>query len=276
VKAVNLIPPESRKGVHADVRALRGPGTFVVGVLLVVLALVTLYVMASKKVSDSQRQLAGLQEQLDQTQALATKLNGYTQFAALAQARVQTVQQIASGRFDWHQALSDLSRVVPANTALTSVSATVSPSSGAAGAAASSAGGLRGDITVPAFELSGCTATEDDVSRLMSRLRLIRGVSRVTLSDAVKPATAAPSSPSTPVSASSSPGGCGANAPTFDVVVFFQPLPTVGATPTTPGATPTSATDTPAGAAAAASSAGATGATGATGSTGATTTGSSQ
>jgi Tfp pilus assembly protein PilN len=257
VKAVNLIPVEARKGVHADVRALRGPGTIVVGVLLAVLGMVTLYVMSSNKVSQSRNQLAGLQQELSQTQSLATRLSGYTQFAALAKARVQTVQEIASGRFAWDQALSDLSKVVPANTSLTSVSATVSPTSGSSGT--SSAGGLRGDIANPAFELSGCTATQDDVARLMSQLRLMRGVSRVTLADAVKsPAGAAPAPSS---SSTGSPTGCGANAPTFDLVVFFQPLATVVA-PAVGATGAAGATDTGAGAAAAASSAGATGATG--------------
>jgi Tfp pilus assembly protein PilN len=257
VKAVNLIPQDARRGVQADVRALRGPGTVVVGVLLAVLGMVTLYVMSANKVSQTQSQLAGLQQELSQTQSLATKLGGYTQFAALAKARVQTVQEIASGRFDWDQALSDLSKVVPANTSLSSVSATVSPSSGSSGS--SSAGGLRGDIAVPAFELSGCTATQDDVARLMSQLRLMRGVSRVSLADAVKPATTAAPAPGS--STSTSPGGCGANTPTFDLVVFFQPLPTaIAASTGTTG--PTGATDTGAGAAAAASSAGTTGTTG--------------
>jgi Tfp pilus assembly protein PilN len=245
VKAVNLIPPDSRRGVHAEVRALRGPGTIVVGALLAVLVMVTLYVTASNKVSQNRSQLAGLQQQLNQTQALATSLDSYTQFAALAKARVQTVQEIASGRFDWQQALSDLSRVVPANTSLSSVSATVSPTSGSAGAAGSSAGGLRGDITVPAFELSGCTATQDDVARLMSRLRLIRGVTRVTLSDAVKSTSAAAAPAVSTASSSSTPQGtCRAHAPTFDLVVFFSPLPTVSATPA--GATgPTGAAGPP-------------------------------
>src|SRR5205085_8906009 len=105
----------------ADVRSLRGPGTAVVGLLAVVLALVTLYVLASNSVSQRQAQLTGLQQQLSQTQAEADRLNGYVQFAQLAKARVQTVRDIASGRFDWKQALSDLSRVVPANTSLTSL-----------------------------------------------------------------------------------------------------------------------------------------------------------
>lgn len=233
MRAVNLIPSDARRGGSADIRSLRGPGSAVVGLLGVVLILVTLYVLANNSVSDRQGQLANLQQELAQTQAEANKLDGYTQFAKLAQARVQTVKEIASGRFNWERALSDLSRVVPSNTSLSSVSATVDPGAGSAGGPSS--GGLRGDITAPAFELSGCTATQDDVARLMSRLRLIRGVTRVTLSDAVKSSTGTTATPVT----GSSGGGCPAKASTFDLVVFFEPLPTVPV-PTTaaPGATP--------------------------------------
>jgi Tfp pilus assembly protein PilN len=233
MRAVNLIPSDARRGGSGDIRSLRGPGSAVVGLLGVVLVLVTLYVLASNNVSARQGQLAGLQQQLTQTQAEATQLGGYTQFAQLAQARVQTVKEIAAGRFNWQQALSDLSRVVPANTSLSSVSATVGPGAGSAGG--SSSGSLRGDITAPAFELEGCTATEDDVARLMSRLRLIRGVTRVTLSDAVKSSSGTTATPVT--TGSGTTGGCAGSAPTFSLVVFFEPLPTVAAAPTgTPGA----------------------------------------
>lgn len=232
MRAVNLIPGDARRGGSTDIRSLRGPGSAVVGLLAVVLILVTLYVLASNNVSQRQGKLASLQQQLAQTQAEATKLNGYTQFAKLAQARVQTVKQIASARFNWQRALSDLSRVVPANTSLSSVSATVDPGAGASGG--SSSGSLRGDITAPAFELDGCTASQDDVARLMSRLRLIRGVTRVTLADAVKGTNATSSTPVT----GSSGGGCPANASTFSVVVFFEPLPAVSAPTTSTTGTP--------------------------------------
>jgi Tfp pilus assembly protein PilN len=243
VRAVNLIPPEARRGGHADVRSLKGPGSAVVGLLVVALVLVTLYVMASNDVSQRQSQLASLQAQLTQTQALANKLAGYTQFAALAKERVQTVREIAASRFDWHRTLSDLSKVVPANTSLTALSATVAPGSGAAGGASASTGGLRGDISAPAFELQGCTASQDDVARLMSRLRLMRGVTRVTLADAVKQAS---STPATPVSGSSgAKSGCGASPSNFDLVVFFEPVPTVASPSTGPtAATPASTTPT--------------------------------
>jgi Tfp pilus assembly protein PilN len=146
-------------------------------------------------------------------------------FAQMAQARTATVRQIAAGRFDWHAAMLDLAKVVPGNTSLQSLVATASPSSSGVGGAGASV--LRSDISSPAFELTGCTATQDDVARLMSRLRLMSGVTRVTLGSAVKtegPQPGASISTTTPASASgtSQNQGCGPNTPAFDLVVFFQ------------------------------------------------------
>ncbi|MFL5823360.1 MAG: hypothetical protein ACJ764_07965 [Solirubrobacteraceae bacterium] len=246
MRAVNLMPADARRG-RGDLSTLRGPGAVVLGVLAMGLLLVTLYVLASNSVTQRKAQLAGLQQQLAQTQALSAKLSGYTQFAQLAQTRTQTVRQIAASRFDWKQALSDLSRVVPANTSLDSVTATVSPTSASAGSSAAS-GGLRGDITAPAFELQGCTSTQDDVARLMSRLRLIRGVTRVTLADAVKSTTSVTGTAvqGTAGSSTGTPGACAANAPTFDLVVFFTAPPVLAAPTTAPtgAATTTSSTTT--------------------------------
>jgi Tfp pilus assembly protein PilN len=229
MRAVNLIPADSRRG-SGDLRSLRGPGAAVVGLLGVALVLITLYVLATNSVSARQDQLTSLRAQLSQTRALATNLNGYTKFAQLAQARIQTVREIATTRFDWQRVLSDLSKVVPANTSLDSLSATVSPSTGTGGSP--SGGGLRSDLSVPAFELQGCTGSQDDVASLMSRLRLIRGVSRVTLASAVKSGSGVTGSAIGGSSGASGTGGCAGNAATFDVVVFFQ----------SPGAVPTSST----------------------------------
>jgi hypothetical protein len=140
---------------------------------------------------------------------------------------VQTVRQIASARFDWYQALSDLSKVVPANTSLQSLAGTVAPGASAAGSTASggAASSLRSDVAAPAFELTGCTKTQDDVARLMSRLRLINGVTRVTLGSSQKSGGTAGTAVTSPAG-----GGCGISTPSFDLLVFFQPLPGAGPT----------------------------------------------
>jgi Tfp pilus assembly protein PilN len=148
------------------------------------------------------------------------------------------VRELASSRFDWHTALEDLSKVVPTNTVLQSLSATVSPTTSAAGGSSGAAGGIRGAIDSPAFDMTGCTANQDEVAQLMSRLRLINGVTRVTLGQSVKSASGAGSSSTSTPSTRTCAGG-----PSFDMVVFFQPmantLPTTGSTTatTTAGAT---------------------------------------
>jgi hypothetical protein len=107
--------------------------------------------------------------------------------------------------------------------------ATVSGAGGNVSGSAASTGTLRAALPGPAFELKGCTATQDDVARLMSRLRLIDGVTRVTLADSLKQdasqaGTAVAAAPAGGAGGSGG-AGCGANAPSFDLVVFFQPLP---------------------------------------------------
>jgi Tfp pilus assembly protein PilN len=192
-------------------------------VLVIALAFVTMYVLAGNTISQRKAQLASLKQQVAQLQAQTAQLNSYAQFRTLAQERAATVRQIAATRFDWHAALSDLSRVMPANASLQSLVAT--PSTTATGAAGASGGAVRGAINAPAFELKGCTASQDDVAQLVSRLRLINGVSRVTLEDSIKQASGA--SGAAVSSAGSTAGGaagCRASWPNFDMVVFFRPV----------------------------------------------------
>jgi len=230
----------------------------VIGVLGAAVLFVSVYVLTSNTISDRQAKLTTLQSQVVQAQAQARRLSSYGTFIKLAQARVDTVRQIASSRFNWHAALADLSKVIPANASFQSLTGTVAPGatvSGAGGTTGAGSSSLRGDIAAPAFEMQGCTQTQDDVARLMSRLRLINGVQRVTLASSVKQDGAQTGAPVT-TSGSGAAAGCGRNAPTFDLVVFFAPLPSgspaIGvpgaapvasaatqATPSTPAATPT-------------------------------------
>jgi Tfp pilus assembly protein PilN len=223
VRAVNLLPGESR---HRQAGGLSlgqlGPTHVVLGLLVVVLAYVTVYVLTNNTISQRKTELASLRVQVNQQQTAIARLNSYTQFATLAQQRAETVRQIAASRFDWHGALSDLSKVMPANATLQSVVATVTPgvnvSSAGGGTAGGAGSGVRGDIDAPAFEMKGCAATQDDVARLISRLRLINDVQRVTLEDSSKSST-------TGASSGGGSGACSSNTPAFDLVVFFQALP---------------------------------------------------
>jgi Tfp pilus assembly protein PilN len=193
--------------------------------MAVALVLVTMYVLASNKVSDQKAKVTALQTQATEAQSAATRLDPYVEFAKLAQARTATVREIASSRFNWYGALAGLSRVVPANTSLQSLVGTVVPGAAVGGAGGGAGAGLRSDVAAPAFELSGCSDTQDDVARLISRLRLIDGVTRVSLDSSVKSGSQAGAS----VTSGTTGGGCRGNAPSFDLVVFFSPLPNAGA-----------------------------------------------
>lgn len=225
MRAVNLIPADSRGGSRS-----RGPSTgmqipayVLLGFLAAALALVTVYVLTNNSISSRTAQLSNLKTEVAQEQAAVARLGEFTKFSSLAQTRISTVQSIAAARFDWHGALTDLAKVIPANTTLQSVIGTVVPGANSGGTGSGGTGSLRSDITAPAFELSGCTRSQDDVAQLMSQLRLINGVTRVTISDSqMSNSTAAPSG-------SGSAQGCGANAPNFDLVVFFSPVANAGA-----------------------------------------------
>jgi Tfp pilus assembly protein PilN len=226
VRAVNLIPGESRRGWRGAGTRPGGSVYLFLGTLAVALVLVTMYVLASNKVSDQKAKVTALQTEATEAQSAATRLAPYVEFAELAQARTQTVREIASSRFNWYGALAGLSRVVPANTSLQSLVGTVAPGATVGGSGGGAGAALRGDVAAPAFELAGCSDTQDDVARLISRLRLIDGVTRVSLEDSQKSSS---SQAGASVTSGTTGGGCRGNAPSFDLVVFFSPLPNAGA-----------------------------------------------
>lgn len=212
MKAVNLIPREARRGGAAPSLGSLGPAHLVIALMAIAVAFVTVLVLTDNTISQRKSQLASVHQEVSRVQAEVTRLKSYEQFEKLAQERASTVRELAATRFDWHGALSDLSKVVPSDTSLQSLDATISPGTGGGGS------NVRGDIDAPAFELKGCTGTQNEVAQLMSRLRLINGVSRVTLQDSSAAGSTVPSS-------SSGPTACPASGPSFDMVVFFEPMP---------------------------------------------------
>ena len=165
----------------------------------------------------------------------------------MANARVQTVKDIAGSRFDWEQVLRDLSRAVPADITLKSLTGDVATGVGGAGGSSSQ---LRGAINAPAITLTGCAPGQTQVARLLARLNDVRGVTRVTLSKSAKQKVES-NDDATGTEAqrrNSQPCGTG-KRPDFEAVVFFEtsaeavaktPSATGGTTPTpTPSATPT-------------------------------------
>jgi Tfp pilus assembly protein PilN len=226
MRAVNLLTPEmrsSQKGSSSAPRpaAMTTPGGIgaiaLLGALALIVAGVAGYVLSTNVVKQKQSDLAAVSAKNQATVKRATALKPYADFQTLAQQRASTVQALASARFDWEQSFRDLSRALPKDVYISTLTGTVGGGSG--GGAGS---GIRSSISSPAIELAGCTRSQPAVARLMSRLRNVQGVTRVSLSKSEKSDTAAANG------AGSSTGGstvgpCGKGSPpSFEVVVFFE------------------------------------------------------
>ena len=223
MRAVNLLTPELRaaqKGSGATkpsaLKTSGGLGAFaLLGALALCVVAVAGSVLANNVIKERKTSLAAVSATNDETVKRAAELKPYADFETLANDRASTVQALAGARFDWEQSLRDLSRALPGDVYLSSVKGDV-------GGTASSGGGsgLRSAISAPAIELAGCTRSQPAVATLMSRLRNVQGVTRVSLSKSEKADVA---------DASGEVGPCGNNSPpSFEVVVFFEKA-TVGA-----------------------------------------------
>ena len=237
MRAVNLIPSDQQRGAGGVAGKSGGGAYFLLGGLALVVAMVALFFSANKSVSDKQAKVASLNAQAAVAEAKAGELTSYTKFASIRQKRVDTVKQLAGARFDWAHALREVAANLPRNAWLTAMTATTSPSVSISGG---TTGALRQSLSEPAIVISGCTTSQAAVSALLTRLKLVNGVDRVSLEDSTKGAA--------------SGGGAGADCrgghakyPLFNVDVFFKQETGTIATSTTgtsAGGTTTTASQT--------------------------------
>ena len=215
MRAVNLLTPELRsaqKGPGASrpsvMETSGGLGAFIVlGVLALCVAGVAGSVLANNVVKERKASLTEVSGKNDATVKRAVELKPYADFQTIAQDRASTVKALAGARFDWEQSLRDLSRALPSDVYLSSLK-------GSLGGDGAGGSGLRTSIGSPALELSGCTRNHTAVATLMSRLRNVQGVTRVSLAKSAKADVAG---------GATTTGSCGGKTPpSFEVVVFFE------------------------------------------------------
>jgi Tfp pilus assembly protein PilN len=236
MKAGNLIPVEERRGGASG----SGIASYIlVGVLALVVIMSAAFTLMNRTISDRQDKLAAVQAQAQAQANEAQALSTYTNFAALHQKRSETIRDLATSRFDWSHALREVARTIPSDAWLTSMRGTVSPTSAVEGG---SNDPLRGSLPNPAIELIGCTTTQDRVAAVISSLRRIDGIERVSLSSSAKNEKTA-SKGADDGAASSQDGDCRQGSeryPQFSMTLFFKATPgaTAAAQPTTtPGGT---------------------------------------
>jgi Tfp pilus assembly protein PilN len=231
MRAVNLIPVEDRRGGSATGSGL---GSFIaLGVLAIVVAMSGAYTLANRSVAQKRTELASVHARVQAAEAQAEQLSSYTSFAALRQKRTDTVRSLAASRFDWSQALHEVARTIPSNTWLTSLRGTVAPGIALEGG---SNDPLRSAIASPAIEIVGCTTSQANVAAVMSGLRRIDGVQRVSLSSAARLGGGADTS-----GGGDAGGDCrhgNAHYPQFSMTLFFATPSAAGTPPVAQGTTP--------------------------------------
>jgi Tfp pilus assembly protein PilN len=229
MRAVNLIPEDQRGGGAVAARS-GGAAFLVLGLLAGVAVLALLYGMAHHSVESHRAEAASLTARAAEVQAQATRLAPYTTFMAMREERLQAVAQLVGSRFDWSNAMGELSRVLPHNVALTTVQGTIgiAESTGRGAAPSTPSAATVASSTppgaTPTVTLGGCAASQSVVAQMLVRLRLIGGVSNVALQSSTK-------------SGGSSGGGggsCPGGDPVFNVQVTFNPLPSVSPTISAP------------------------------------------
>jgi hypothetical protein len=258
MRAFNLIPADERGGAAIDTGKSGGGALVVLGLLGVLAVFALLYGSASRQISSQQTQIATLNARAQVAQAQAAQLTPYVSFMALHEQRVQAVDQLVDSRFDWAHAFHEIGRVLPKDASLSSLSGTIGSTAGGAASsstakvagAASSAAGSAATTgassaasagttvasstppgSVPTFTLSGCATSQAEVALTLDHLRLIDGVSEVTLQSSTKSGGSG---------GGGGAGGCKGSQPAFAMQIVFDPLPTAPTTSSQSAASGTS------------------------------------
>jgi Tfp pilus assembly protein PilN len=180
MRAVNLIPRDARSTRGAVVASGSGGVYVLLAGLAAIVLCAAVWALADKQVGDRQAKLERVTAQAQAAEQRAGSAAPYVAFERLARERVQTVTKLSTTRFDWAHAMREISRVVPADVWLKSLS-------GASGADSAAPTPATSAAPAPTVTLEGCTRSQAKVARLMARLRTIDGVRKISLKSSAKP-----------------------------------------------------------------------------------------
>jgi hypothetical protein len=233
MRAVNLMPSEHRGGASAGGGRSGGSAYAVLAVVGGLAILALLYGMAHHQISSRTSEAAALTARAQAAEAQAAQLAPYTSFMALRETRMQAVSELVDARFDWAHAFQELGRVLPSDASIGTLDGTVgsaSPTAAAPAAAAAPSTGAAATAptvtsatppgSVPSFTVTGCATSQSEVALTLERLRLMDGVSEVTLQSSSKAGAGGSSSGS---------AGCEGQDPGYTIQIAFAPLPSSSA-----------------------------------------------
>lgn len=255
MKPVNLIPAEDRRSSRAEGGGGIPPGVaLLLGGLGLALVAVVALVLISNQVNAKNDELARTAQKEQAARTASDALKPYGDFVKTSQERLTTVTALEDTRFNWERTVRQLSHVIAPGVWVSSFKGSVTAASGSGG----SGSNVRGGINGPAIELTGCSPSQETVSRMMARLRNMDGATEVVASRSEKGSAGEGAG----ASAGGSSEGCPKGYYSFDLTVGLNG----GANAPPPPAPATGTAAAPAGAAqdAAAQSSGSTGTTGGT------------
>ncbi len=242
MRAVNLIPAEQRSGTSVGAGRSEGAAYAVLALVAGLAVMALLYGLARRDVASQRAQAATAAAKAQQAVTAAERLAPYTSFVAQREQRAQAVETIVDTRFDWAHVLHEIGRVLPFQTSINSLTGTVgstggsssssssssskasSPSTASAGASSSAVASATPAGTVPTFTLAGCATSQPAVALMLERLRLIDGVSEVTLQSSTAAAGGGGEG-----GGGGTGGGCPPHDPAFTVALTFDALPSSAA-----------------------------------------------
>ena len=206
MKAINLIPPDQRRGA-GGIAGRTGGVAYVVQAALVALVVVgVVYAVSVHDVAKRTTTLAEVTQETTVVKAQIAALQPFVLFQSLSQARIEDVASLAAERFDWPRAMAQVALALPSNVTLNSLAGSAAGGSASpAAVAGSSASGLTagasasssstatttdpGGVTVnaPTLSLSGCahgspSVGQDTVATVLTRFRALQDVTSATVS----------------------------------------------------------------------------------------------
>jgi Tfp pilus assembly protein PilN len=238
MRPVNLIPSDERRGDRAAMRT----GVFsyiLIGALAAAVLGIAAVALTSKQIKDRKAEVAQLQVQEQQAQAKAQSLAAFTQFRAAQQARSDTVNSLASSRFDWQRVMNEFARVIPSNVWFVKIAGTADPTVTVADGPDIQS---RESIPGPALELQGCATGQDAVAGLIASLEDIDGVTRVGLDSSGKSDDPQDSAAAAPTGGDSASGNTDCQTrdfiAQFKIIVAFDEVPTPATASASPSVPP--------------------------------------
>ena len=172
MRAVNLLPEHERPG---GVPVVTTPAVAIAAsalAVIVVIALAVVYISDRGTVSEKRETLTAIEQKIVEIQVRTARTEAVQ---SADQARLQAFTAAAAGRVPWDVLLDDISRVLPAGSWLTTLSAQ-------GGAAAATTDPAAASAAVPtSFTVSGTALTQNTVARVLDRLELVPMLSDVTL-----------------------------------------------------------------------------------------------